>query len=175
MCISSRKRCRYYISVVANLCVQEFLNYQLYWTIATNDRREIFHMLIFRVLLYLSICNTNLNFNIQSSFISRLLFFSTHLRVFLHSPKIFLLQIKELNQYYKGRIRVLMSSFFLFKNCCRYNKMQVVHDQCSCLLKYQRENRKKRNTLKNVFLFLLLFLFFQCYYWLLTSGPGRIN
>lgn len=70
--------------------------------------------------------------------------------------------------------------FFLFKNHCRCNKMQVVHDQGSCLLKYQIENWKKEIG-KRVSFFSFLsssFSFFlMCYYWLLTSrsGPGRIN
>ena len=47
--------------------------------------------------------------------------------------------------------------FFLFKNHCRCNKIQVVHDQGSCLLKYQIENWKKEIG-KRVSFFFLSFL-----------------
>lgn len=58
-------------------------------------------------------------------------FFNCQLIVFLHSPKISLLQIKELNYFYNGGIRAPMSYFPLFRNHCRHNKMQAISDQYS--------------------------------------------
>lgn len=76
--------------------------------------------------------------------------FNCQLIVFLHSQKISLLQIKELNYFYNEGIRVPLSYFPLFKNHCGYNKMKAIHDQYSYSWKDQSKNWKVRNILKGI-------------------------
>lgn len=140
----------------AYLGVQEILNRQLCRTTAAKKWAEIMCVLSFQhfccILPYAAlheilmprVCLYFIFFYFFSSFNCQLI-------VFLHSPKISLLQIKELNYFYNGGIRVPMSYFPLFKNHCRYNKMQAIHDQCSYSWKDRSKNWKVGNILKGIF------------------------
>lgn len=77
---------------------------------------------------------------------------------FVHSPKIFLLQINELNYFYNGRIKNSHEQFhFLFKNHCRCNTMKQFMTKAAACWSIRLKTGRRNSDKKGKFFFFFFF------------------